>query len=298
MTTDPLAPPPGLAVPPAPPARPRLWTLAAAIGAAVVGTGVGVMLTLGVFAVAFMRRIVQAGGAPPSAHALGAMIGSFATTAPGILAGGLVTALAFGGVAVLGGVLSPAGAAARLRLGASPRWLATGLAATPVLLGVGMVASQVAVALGLSERGTLPMLRRAFAGLSPPLFALALLIVGVGAGVGEELFFRGYLLTRLEQRARPWVANALVALAFALAHFDPVHSTFAFLIGLVQGWTARRSGSIRPAIVAHTLNNLLGVASMSIAGAAPEPFSPLELGGGVALAAAGVAGVWRLTRPR
>jgi membrane protease YdiL (CAAX protease family) len=161
-----------------------------------------------------------------------------------------------------------------------------------------MVSSQVAVALGLSEEGTLPLLRRAFAHLSPAMFVLAVLIVGVGAGVGEELFFRGYLLTRLEERVRGWLAIAAVAFVFGLAHFDPVHSTFAFLIGLAQGWTARRSGSIRPAIVAHVVNNVIGVVGMSLGGDTPDTWSPLELGGGFALALAGLVGVWFATRDR
>jgi|JI10StandDraft_1071094.scaffolds.fasta_scaffold193813_3 membrane protease YdiL (CAAX protease family) len=282
---------------PLPPAveRPRLWTLLLGIVVTVLVTVVGVIATLGVFGVVFTARLARSGHAPSPAE-MGEMIGAFALTAPGILVSGLVTALAFGGVALFSGVLSAAGVSARLRLQATPRWFMTGLAAMLQLLGFGMVASQVAIALGMGETGTLPLLRRAFSHLTPPLFVLSVLIVGVGAGVAEELFFRGYLLTRLEQRVRPWFANMAVAFAFALAHFDPVHSSFAFLVGVAQGWTSRRSGSIRAAMVAHTFNNIIGVVSMAVAETGPEPLEVPALLGGVALVLVGTAGVWRLTR--
>ncbi len=279
-----------------PAAPPRLWTLALGVVFTAGVTLVGFVLTLGVFAIAFAARLSRA-GRPPSPLALVESMGEFAFTGPGVLASGLVTALAFGGTSLLAGVLSDAGARARLRLGPSRRWFATGLVATSQLVGFGMMASQVATLLGMSEQGSLPMLRRAFAHLTLPLAVLAVLIVGVGAGVAEEMFFRGYLLTRLEQRVRPWLANAAVAMAFALAHFDVVHSTFALLVGFAQGWTSRRSGSIRPAMVAHTVNNIIGVVGMAVADSTrPEPFSAPELAGGALLMLVGTAGVWRLTR--
>lgn len=276
---------------------PRLWTLALGVIVTAVVTLVGFVATLGAFTIAFAVRLARAGRpAPP--FALVEAMGEFALTAPGILASGLVTALAFGGTSLLSGVLSDAGVRARLRLGPSRRWFATGLVAMLQLVGFGMVSSQVATLLGMSERGSLPMLRRAFAHMTPPLMVMSVLIVGFGAGIAEELFFRGYLLTRLEQRVRPWLANAAVAMAFALAHFDLVHSTFALLVGFAQGWTSRRSGSIRPAIVAHTLNNVIGVFGMALAESTrPEPFSALELAGGAALLLVGTAGVWWMTRP-
>lgn len=277
--------------------RPRLWTLGLGLVVAAVVAVVGSVLTLAVFAVAFVVHTARSGAQVPPLAQLLEMVGTFSQTGPGVLAGGLVTALTFGGVALLAGVLSPAGARARLRLGASPRWFATGLTAMLQLVGFGMLASQTAVWLGVSEQGTLPVLRRAFSHLSPPLLVQAVLIVGVGAGVAEELFFRGFLLTRLEQRARPWLANLLVATLFGLAHFDAVHSSFALLVGVAQGWTSRRSGSIRPAMVAHTINNVIGVIGMTVADSSPETFAPLEVVGGAALFALGTARVWWLTRP-
>ena len=73
--------------------------------------------------------------------------------------------------------------------------------------------------------------------------------------MGEELFFRGYLQSRLVQRWGRWMGIGVSSLAFGFIHFDPLHSTFAFCIGLFLGWVADRSGSIRPAMFMHVLNN-------------------------------------------
>jgi membrane protease YdiL (CAAX protease family) len=75
----------------------------------------------------------------------------------------------------------------------------------------------------------------------------------------EELFFRGYLQTRLVARWGRWTGIALTALAFGLVHMDWVHSTFAFLLGLWLGWMTERAGSIRPAMLVHGANNLLAM---------------------------------------
>ena len=85
----------------------------------------------------------------------------------------------------------------------------------------------------------------------------------------EELFFRGYLLGRLEQRWPPArrllgapVGMALVASAvlFALGHFlvdfNPQRLA-VFFPGLVFAWMRVRTGSIWPGAAYHALCNLL-----------------------------------------
>jgi membrane protease YdiL (CAAX protease family) len=86
-------------------------------------------------------------------------------------------------------------------------------------------------------------------------FVAVLLCAGLFAGVGEELFFRGFLQTRLRQRWGVWPAICVTALAFGILHYDPVHSVMAFGMGVFLGWLVERTGSIRPAIAAHVLNN-------------------------------------------
>src|SRR5262249_48591971 len=85
--------------------------------------------------------------------------------------------------------------------------------------------------LGWQGVGTLGRLTRIIGGLSGGTLLAVLLVGGLGAGVAEELFFRGYLQTRLAERWGARVAILVTALAFGLVHFDLLHSTFAFGAG-------------------------------------------------------------------
>ena len=86
---------------------------------------------------------------------------------------------------------------------------------------------------------------------------------------GEELFFRGWLQQQLERRlARPW-AIALQAALFSIPQllvtllFPPLQSVlwivvYSWLaIGVVGGWSASRTRSIWPSLIAATLTNFL-----------------------------------------
>jgi hypothetical protein len=87
--------------------------------------------------------------------------------------------------------------------------------------------------------------------------------------VPEEIFFRGYLMSRFEERwpsrRRLWGAAVgwpllLSSLLFAVGHFavDLAPTRLAvFFPALVFGWMRNRSGSIAPAAVFHALCNVL-----------------------------------------
>ena len=96
---------------------------------------------------------------------------------------------------------------------------------------------------------------------------LALVQIAVIA-VPEELFFRGYLFVRLEERwpsrarlfgAQVGPALLLSAAFFALGHvlvdFDPQRLA-VFFPGLVFGWMRARTGSIAAGVLFHALCNL------------------------------------------
>jgi membrane protease YdiL (CAAX protease family) len=92
---------------------------------------------------------------------------------------------------------------------------------------------------------------------------LMLMVVSVGPLV-EELLFRGVLLSALLQRWRTGWAVAISSLAFTLLHLPGLqYQWYALpaLIGmaLVLAWLRLRSGSIWPGVIAHSVNNLLGV---------------------------------------
>ncbi|MBN2029718.1 CPBP family intramembrane metalloprotease [bacterium] len=85
---------------------------------------------------------------------------------------------------------------------------------------------------------------------------IIILLAGVLiASISEELLFRGFLLTSLEQTMRPTVAIVISACLFAVVHFNPWWMMTIWMTGLLLGFLALRSGSIFPAMVVHGLNN-------------------------------------------
>lgn len=103
----------------------------------------------------------------------------------------------------------------------------------------------------------------------PEDFALLALSQVVVVALPEELFFRGYLLGRLEQRwpstrrlfGAPvgWpllVSSALFAFGHVLVDFDPQRLA-VFFPALAFGWMRARTGSIAAPTTFHALCNLL-----------------------------------------
>jgi uncharacterized protein len=105
-------------------------------------------------------------------------------------------------------------------------------------------------------------------GASLPSFALVLLVAVVVAPCVEELFFRGFLFGTYREHKPLWMAYAASSLIFALLHLDPnamnpsqmvALAIGIFTLGLLLAWTYQRSGSLLPGILAHALNNAVGL---------------------------------------
>jgi membrane protease YdiL (CAAX protease family) len=130
--------------------------------------------------------------------------------------------------------------------------------------------------LSLSNVGVLGKLSQVMRDASGGSLALVLLVVSLLAGVAEELFFRGFMQTRLSQRWRPWTAILVSALFFGIMHLDFVQSPLALCLGIWLGFVCERSGSLWPAIVAHVANNAVATLlariaiSFSVAGIVAE----------------------------
>lgn len=89
---------------------------------------------------------------------------------------------------------------------------------------------------------------------------LNLLIVGVGAGVSEELLFRGTFQRILTTGGvNRHVAVWLVALVFSALHFQLFGFAPRVLLGAYFGYLLLWSGSIWLPMLAHTLNNSIFV---------------------------------------
>lgn len=97
----------------------------------------------------------------------------------------------------------------------------------------------------------------------------ACLWVVVLPALGEEIFFRGWLLSACAgerpARGRVVLAVAVQAAAFAAFHLLPERLPQTFALGLVLGWLTLRTRSILPAIMAHAAHNAVPVAFVAFA---------------------------------
>lgn len=102
----------------------------------------------------------------------------------------------------------------------------------------------------------------------PDNFLMLALSQVIAVALPEELFFRGYLLGRLEARFPSrrvlWgapvgrallVCSALFAVGHVLVDFDPQRLA-VFFPALIFGWMRARTGSLLPGAVFHALCNL------------------------------------------
>jgi len=202
-----------------------------------------------------------------------------AESAPGLFIGTVGTLVVAAGLALAGAWLSPQPWRARLRLRLVPMRLPVLLAATLGILSAGTLFT------ALIELGVLPrvhvfeLLQRLLRGLSPAGVALAVVLLGLLPGFAEELFFRGYIQTRLVARWGAGRGIGWTALLFGCAHLHPVHGAFAAIVGALLGFLTVRTGSVVPAMICHALSNTL---SLTLALATPDhlrlPVSILLLG--------------------
>lgn len=81
------------------------------------------------------------------------------------------------------------------------------------------------------------------------------LYAGIGAPIAEELLFRGLVLRKLEPYGKRF-AIVMSALVFGVFHGNLVQIPYAFLVGLVLGYTALEY-NILWAMVLHMINNLV-----------------------------------------
>jgi membrane protease YdiL (CAAX protease family) len=89
---------------------------------------------------------------------------------------------------------------------------------------------------------------------------LLVLIVGVGAPIVEEVFYRGFLQGALLKRGLPVpVAIAISSTVFAASHFQALQFPALLVFGAVAGTLAHRSGRLGPAITAHVAFNMVTV---------------------------------------
>lgn len=152
-------------------------------------------------------------------------------------------------------IASPVPLVRRLRLNRSSL-SPLGYVVTPIgALAVGILFAAIVNLAGIQPSGTLKVFSDAIRKLSPAGVVAGVLIIGVMPAFAEEFLFRGYTQTRLVQRWGRWVGISITALLFGIMHMDPLQGTFAVGFGFYIGYLAEKSGSIRPGMVCHAINN-------------------------------------------
>lgn len=116
------------------------------------------------------------------------------------------------------------------------------------------------------------------------MFGWVLLVVGAGAGICEEFFFRGGIQGLLEKclrnrHAAVWAGAAV----FSLVHLDPYGFLPRWLLGAFLGYACLYSRSLWLPVLLHTLNNICAACMERLeyaraASAFPQGLDPLPKG--------------------
>lgn len=91
---------------------------------------------------------------------------------------------------------------------------------------------------------------------------LFILIVGIGAPLAEELFFRGLVMRSLEKRFGLNWAVIGSSILFGATHFQFLQFPALTCAGLVFAWLVVRSDSLWSGVVAHMTFNMVTVVSL------------------------------------
>jgi membrane protease YdiL (CAAX protease family) len=269
-------------------ARPRGWPALAVYAVAFLLALVS--STLLIFAVALVRTRGQR-------SQLQAVAYEYALSAPGLMAGAATSAAVLTVVALLAARFFGPRTTVTLRLGQSRTSLLGAIAATLGTVGLSLAGGGVTELLGVRGRGAMDLLAQSLSAPSVTRFIAALLTIGVAPGFGEETFFRGFLQTRLTASWGRWPAIVVTALAFAALHLDLVQGSLVFFGGLFLGWVADRLGGVRPAILAHVINNAIFV-TLAAFGRTEPPSRGLEVAGVIAGTLLFIVAVALLRSPR
>ena len=93
--------------------------------------------------------------------------------------------------------------------------------------------------------------------VDPFSIVLAFVIVGIGAPLAEEIYFRGMAQRIFGRRLRPTWAIVAAAAFFAASHFQPLQFPALLVFGIILGVMTWRTGRLGPAIWAHVGFNVV-----------------------------------------
>lgn len=87
--------------------------------------------------------------------------------------------------------------------------------------------------------------------------AVLVAFIALLAPAAEELIFRGVLFTWLRRHMGFWPSAVGSALVFSAAHGIPAVILPTAILGTLFAWIYEHTGSLKPAIAAHVLHNLV-----------------------------------------
>ena len=200
------------------------------------------------------------------------------------------------GLALLVGALSPRPFVDRLRLRRGRLSTAELAGASIGFLGLSNAADAILRLLPGYGHSGIAVFYRFFQGRGSVGLWLTILLVGVVAPAGEEIFYRGALQTRLGERFGRRTGLVMASVAFALAHFEPIHMLFALAAGFYLGRVCDLAASCRTSFAVHSINNSVAVAGAALIEANGAFLNaPPIVAASVLFAAASIFWLWRRT---
>jgi membrane protease YdiL (CAAX protease family) len=142
----------------------------------------------------------------------------------------------------------------------SNNWLVVALLAGLVAIPLtGLIAAGVQTILGIPEVN--PQLPFLAPGNSFSWFGAIsmLLLAGILAPFGEELFFRAVIYRWLRDQWGIWPAILASSLVFGIVHVDPAVGAAAAVLGVILAWIYERSDSLWAPVLIHVLNNAVKI---------------------------------------
>jgi membrane protease YdiL (CAAX protease family) len=94
---------------------------------------------------------------------------------------------------------------------------------------------------------------------------LLALVVVLGAPLVEELVYRGLLQGAFTRKWNQWAGVVMVAVWFAIVHFQPVETPGLFLVGLILGVCALCTRRLGMSVFAHMAFNATGLLVVALA---------------------------------
>lgn len=103
------------------------------------------------------------------------------------------------------------------------------------------------------------------AGAGAEIYPMLLFSICICPAVAEELFFRGVIDRALEYQlpSRPWLSLFISATVFSLLHLSAVGFLGRLAVGMLLGYSYRKTNRIYIPMLLHFLNNLLALGALS-----------------------------------